>query len=74
MWAAEIVHYPNPRPNVLRTTDIKVESILGSLTDLMNYFNQHQDTISRATMYPPGKWHGLTEFETYPDETPPKVL
>lgn len=74
MWAAELVHYPNPRPIVLKTTDIHVESVLGGFPELMAYLEAHQGTLHRATLYAPGKWNGLSEFEDYPDEPPVKVL
>ena len=53
-WVAEIVHRPFPRPEVITTDDIHVETVCGQLKPLSGYFREHQHTISRITLYPPG--------------------
>jgi hypothetical protein len=74
MWAAELVHYPFPRPIVLKTTDIRVESVIGGMPELSAYLEKHQNTLHRATLYAPGKWNGLCEFTSYGDEDPILML
>jgi hypothetical protein len=53
-WTAEIVYWPNPRPKVLKTTDIHVEVIQGPLRAIECHLREQQKRIRKATLEPPG--------------------
>jgi len=72
MWAAEVIHYPVPRPKVMRLDDIRVECLLGALPELAAHLVLNVATIGKATLYPPGAWRGRIEFED-PDD-PARIL
>jgi|ERR1700691_2915887 len=53
-WTAEVVYWPYPRPAVLTTADIHVEVVQGPLRALEAHFREHQRTIRKVTLEPPG--------------------
>lgn len=54
-WTARIVHLPFPQPEVIRTSDMRVETVQGPLRALENYLRENEKTVSRAELTPPGK-------------------